>query len=72
MDTGLKTDYSLSEKDKKLIEEFKKKLPKYKTIRYTDYICFGGGGGIGLGVQYRREYNNGKVFKLDISDYDSW
>lgn len=72
MDKRLNTDYTLSEKDNKTIEVFKKKLPRYKRIRYIDYICFGGGGGIGLGVEFRREYSNGKIFKLDISDYENW
>lgn len=74
MDQGnkLRTDFTLSEKDKNTIDAFKKQLPKYKRIRYREYICFSQSSGIGLNVEFRREYTNGKVFKLDISDYNSW
>jgi len=72
MDKRLRTDYTISDEDKKKVEDFKKKLPKYKTIKYVEHICFSHSSGIGINVEFRREYDNGKVFKLDITDYNSW
>ena len=70
-------EYKLAPTELKAYEDWVATIPKkkYKKINFKEWIMFGGmntGGGIGLPVQVRREYENGDVLIGDITDYSLW
>ncbi len=65
--------FTLSEKQQEQYKLWESKLPKkLKKINYAEWHMFSGKGGIGLSVKIRREYDNGDVREIDVTDVSEW
>jgi hypothetical protein len=54
------------------LKAWEETLPKYLSkVKFDQSFVFHTGG-IGIGVSVRREYKNGKVKEVDITNYDRW
>lgn len=65
--------FTLSEKQLKDFKAWDAKLPKkLKKIRYEEWFMFSGSSGIGLAIKIRREYANGEIREVDVTDVSEW
>lgn len=65
--------FELSEKQKKQFKVWESKLPKkLKKIDYDQWYMFCGKSGIGWTVKIMREYKNGDIREIDVTDVSEW